>query len=125
MCTNTSQYVHLFPQVVILRRIMLCKRKPLTKGALGRLGLVGDASPSGIVAALDSADADHLAHLTPEADGRTIEGLLVSIDAGTLPDKIDLVWLPELGALHQLPAEEGNKSCNETLAIELNAAAEQ
>jgi hypothetical protein len=74
-----------------------------------RLGLTCNASPSGVVAALNPANADHLAHLTPEADRRAVEGLLVSIDGGTLPDQIDLVWCSELGALQQLPSEEGDK----------------
>ena len=70
-----------------------------------------NASPSGIVSTLDSAYADHLAHLTPEADRWAVECLLVGIDGGTLPDKIDLVGGSELGALQELPTEEGDKRC--------------
>lgn len=58
-----------------------------------------NASPSGVVATWDSADANHLAHLTPEADGWAVKGLLVSIDGGALPDQIDLVCALQLGTL--------------------------
>ena len=73
--------------------------------------LTCNASPPGVVATLDSADANHLAHLTPEADRWAVKGLLVSIDGGTLPDQIDLVGRSELGALQQLPAEESDECC--------------
>ena len=73
--------------------------------------LTCNASPPGVVATLNPANADHLAHLTPEADRRAVEGLLVSIDGGTLPDKIDFVGRSELGALQELPSEEGDECC--------------
>jgi hypothetical protein len=74
-------------------------------------GLTCNASPSGVVATLNPANADHLAHLPPEADRRAVEGVLVSIDGRTLPDQIDLVGCSELGAFQKLPTEEGDEAC--------------
>lgn len=69
-----------------------------------------DASPPGVVATLDPTDADDLEHFAPEADGRTVEGLLVCIDAWALPNKIGIVWPDQSCALEELPTAEGNDS---------------
>jgi hypothetical protein len=75
------------------------------------LGLAVYAASPRIVATLDPADTDDLDYLAPEADGRAVKGLLVRVDAWAFPDQIGLVGLDELGALEQLPAEEGDEGC--------------
>jgi hypothetical protein len=76
-----------------------------------------NTAPPGVVATLHSANADHLAHLAPEADRRTVKGILVSIDGGLLPDQVNLVRRSELGALQKLPAEEGDECYRTSLVI--------
>lgn len=76
------------------------------------LALPTNAASSRIVAALNPANSNDLAHLAPEADGRTVESILVSVDAGTLPDQVGLVWLDELCALDELPSGEGDEGCD-------------
>jgi hypothetical protein len=93
-------YFSIFQVVTFSRRF--CSKILLVPRELQILGcsrLTTDASSPGVVAALHSADANHLAHLTPEADRRAVEGLLVSINGRTLPDQINLVCLSELRAL--------------------------
>jgi hypothetical protein len=99
----------------IARSLLFTRELPIVFAFGYRLGLTCNASPSGVVATLDPANADHLAHLTPEADRWAVEGLLVSIDGGTLPNQIDLVGRSELGALQKLPTEESDESCEDKL----------
>jgi hypothetical protein len=73
--------------------------------------LARNASPPGIVAALDPADANDLNDFAPEADGRAVESLFVGVDAGSLPDQICLVRADESGALEELPSSEGDGGC--------------
>lgn len=73
--------------------------------------LARNASPPGIVATLDPADADNLNDFAPEADGRAVESLFVGVDAGSLPDQVCLVRADESGALEELPSAEGDDSC--------------
>jgi hypothetical protein len=73
--------------------------------------LARNASPPGIVAALDPADADDLNDFAPEADGRAVESLFVGVDAGSLPDKVCLVRADESGALEELPSSESDGGC--------------
>jgi hypothetical protein len=73
--------------------------------------LARNASPPGIVAALDPADANDLNNFAPEADGRAVESLFVGVDAGSLPDQVCLVRADEAGALEELPSSEGDGGC--------------
>ena len=51
-----------------------------------------------------------LSHLSPEANRGLGEGSLVSLNLGSLPDKINLVGLEPLGLLEDLPASEEENS---------------
>jgi hypothetical protein len=73
--------------------------------------LARNASPPGIVAALDPADANDLNDFAPEADGRAVESLFVGVDAGSLPDQVCLVRADEAGALEELPSAESDDGC--------------
>lgn len=73
--------------------------------------LARNASPPGVVAALDPANADHLQHLLPEADGRAVEGLFVGVNTGSLPDQVCLERADHSGALEELPAAESDDGC--------------
>ena len=77
------------------------------------LSLARNASPPGVVAALDPADADDLDDLAPEADGRAVESLFVGVDAGSLPDQVGLVRLDEAGLFEDLPPAEGDGGCDQ------------
>jgi hypothetical protein len=79
---------------------------------LALLSSARDASPPGVVAALDPANTDNLDDFAPEADGRAVEGLFVGVDAGSLPDQVGLVRLDELGLLEDLPTAEGDSGCD-------------
>ena len=77
--------------------------------------LGSDTAPPGVVATLDLANTDHLNHLAPEADGWAVEGLLVGVDVGALPDQVGLEGADEAGALEELPTGEGEDGCVEVL----------
>jgi hypothetical protein len=79
---------------------------------LALLSSARDASPPGVIAALDPANTDNLDDFAPEADGRAVEGLFVGVDAGSLPDQVGLVRLDELGLLEDLPTAEGDSGCD-------------
>lgn len=59
-----------------------------------------------IVAAFSPPNADHLQNFSPEAGRRVEEAVLVCIDQGSLPDKIGLISLNELGFLDDFPDDE-------------------
>jgi hypothetical protein len=85
-----------------------------------------NASPPGVVAALDPANTDDLEHLAPEADRRAVEGLFVGVDAGALPDEVGFERADEAGALDDLPAAEGDDGClmSEVVSIEVEGFVE-
>jgi hypothetical protein len=75
-----------YPHWIILFRRNFFGKSRLLARRLQFPSLVADTASPLVVATLGSADANDLQHLAPEADGRTVESLLVSVDTWFFPD---------------------------------------
>jgi len=64
------------------------------------------------VSILVASNTNEAEHLGPEANGGSGDGVLVGINNGSLPDKIDLVRLDHARSLDNLPANEEKDSDN-------------
>lgn len=75
----------------------------LFRGSTRRLFWNANATPPPVVTSLLSSDTNHLTELSPEATGRANETLLIRINQWSLPHKVNLTRLDDLGLLKHLP----------------------